>query len=172
MTKLEATRVATPIGEIHMGVIDGNLCALGFTEQWPALLEDLGSHVGPFEIVESPDLSLFVEPLKAYFRGETGAVRDLPVRLMGTPFQESVWTELRRIPVGTTISYAELAGRVGRPGAQRAVGSANAANPVSLVVPCHRVIRSDGGLSGYGGGADRKKWLLEHEGAIIRVRIE
>ncbi len=172
MTRLETTRMSTPIGEIRLGAIRGELCALVFGDHWPALLQDLETHAGPLEVVESADLREFVEPLTAYFEGDTKALGDLPVRLMGTPFQESVWNELRKIPVGATISYSELARRVGRPGAQRAVGSANAANPVSIVVPCHRVIRSDGSLSGYGGGADRKKWLLEHEGAILRERVE
>ena len=82
---------------------------------------------------------------------------------MGTPFQRRVWDELRRIPFGETISYAELARRVGQPGAARAVGSANGRNPIGLIIPCHRVIAADGGLGGYGAGLDRKRWLLRHE---------
>lgn len=102
--------------------------------------------------------------LGAYFAGRRREF-DLPLRLPGTPFQTAVWAELRRIPPGETISYGELARRVGRPDAQRAVGAANGANRVSIVVPCHRVIDSQGKLHGYGGGLPRKKWLLDHESA-------
>ena len=106
------------------------------------------------------------EQLKAYFEGE---LRDfaLPLAMAGTPFQQQVWAGLRAIPFGETVSYAELAGRIGRPGASRAVGSANRRNPIAIVVPCHRVIAADGTLGGFGGGLDRKEWLLEHEGAAF-----
>ena len=104
--------------------------------------------------------------LAAYFEGETHALEGLPVVLHGTSFQLRVWEELRRIPVGDTISYAELATRVGNPKARRAVGAANGRNPVAIVVPCHRVVAADGTLWGYGGGLDRKAWLLRHEGAL------
>jgi methylated-DNA-[protein]-cysteine S-methyltransferase len=102
--------------------------------------------------------------LRRYFDGELAALDTVPVELNGTAFQKQVWQALRRIPHGTTISYAELARRVGTGSAVRAVGSANGANPVAVIVPCHRVIGSDGSLTGYGGGLERKKWLLEHEG--------
>jgi methylated-DNA-[protein]-cysteine S-methyltransferase len=100
--------------------------------------------------------------LTEYLAGERRTF-DLPLRLMGTTFQRRVWDELLRIPFGETISYAELARRVGQPGAARAVGSANGRNPIGLIIPCHRVIAADGGLGGYGGGLDRKRWLLRHE---------
>ena len=108
------------------------------------------------------------EQLEAYFEGE---LRDfeLPLRMAGTPFQHLVWEGLRAIPYGETVSYAELARRIGRPGASRAVGSANGRNPIAIVVPCHRVIAADGTLGGYGGGLDRKEWLLQHEAAVTRV---
>jgi methylated-DNA-[protein]-cysteine S-methyltransferase len=101
-----------------------------------------------------------------YFTGEIGVLDTIPVELNGTPFQKNVWQALRRIPGGSTISYAELAKRIGEPSAVRAVGAANGANPVAVIVPCHRVIGSDGRLTGYGGGLDRKQWLLEHEGVV------
>jgi methylated-DNA-[protein]-cysteine S-methyltransferase len=106
------------------------------------------------------------EQLGAYFRGR---LRDfeLAIRMAGTPFQHLVWEGLRAIPYGETISYAELARRIGRLGASRAVGSANGRNPISIVVPCHRVIAADGTLGGYGGGLDRKEWLLQHEAAAL-----
>lgn len=102
------------------------------------------------------------EQLTEYFAGER-ELFDIPLKLTGTPFQNRVWQELARIPFGVTISYAELASRVGQPTAFRAVGSANGKNPVSILVPCHRVIATSGQLTGYGGGLSNKKWLLDHE---------
>jgi methylated-DNA-[protein]-cysteine S-methyltransferase len=93
-------------------------------------------------------------------------VDDILVEPGGTAFQRGVWTALRRVPAGTTVTYAQLARTVGRPAASRAVGAANGRNPVSIVIPCHRMIGSDGSLVGYGGGLPRKHWLLRHEGAI------
>jgi methylated-DNA-[protein]-cysteine S-methyltransferase len=103
------------------------------------------------------------EVLESYFAGEVGALDTLTVEARGTEFQQEVWRQLRRIEVGSTISYGELARRVGRPNAQRAVGMANASNPIALIVPCHRVIRTGGALGGYAFGLDCKRWLLAHE---------
>ena len=105
--------------------------------------------------------------LEAYFAGALQAVDTLVVRTGGTPFQRDVWAALRTIPAGQTLSYGILAKRLDRPSAMRAVGMANGANPVSIVVPCHRVIGADGSLTGYGGGLPRKRWLLEHEGVRL-----
>ncbi|REK06075.1 MAG: methylated-DNA--[protein]-cysteine S-methyltransferase [Planctomycetota bacterium] len=102
------------------------------------------------------------EQLDRYFAGELHGF-DLPLRLAGTPYQRRVWQELVQIPFGTTITYAQLAARIGQPGAARAVGHANSRNPISIIVPCHRVIGADGSLAGYAGGLDKKRWLLEHE---------
>jgi len=104
-----------------------------------------------------------LQALDAYFAGELAAIDALPVPTGGTPFQREVWAALRDIPAGRTLGYGELAAQLGRPGASRAVGLANNANPVSIVVPCHRVIGKQGALTGYGGGLPRKRWLLEHE---------
>jgi methylated-DNA-[protein]-cysteine S-methyltransferase len=100
--------------------------------------------------------------LDAYFAGQLREF-DLPLRMAGTSFQRRVWQELVRIPFGTTISYGELATRIGKSAAARAVGRANGSNPISIIVPCHRVIGADGTLTGYGGGLDNKRWLLEFE---------
>jgi len=102
--------------------------------------------------------------LDAYFAGDLTAIDDVPVATNGTPFQRTVWAALRRIPAGTTTSYGALAASIGYPSAMRAVGLANGANPVAIIVPCHRVIGADHSLTGYGGGLPRKRWLLEHEG--------
>jgi methylated-DNA-[protein]-cysteine S-methyltransferase len=106
------------------------------------------------------------QQLTAYFDGETNRF-DVEMNVVGTPFQRRVWHELCNIPFGSAISYAELARRIGRPGASRAVGGANGQNPIAVIVPCHRVIGADGGLGGYGGGLDRKRWLLEHEAEAL-----
>jgi methylated-DNA-[protein]-cysteine S-methyltransferase len=109
------------------------------------------------------------EQLTEYFARERQQF-DVPLKLAGTPFQQRVWQELVRIPFGTTITYAELAERVGKPTASRAVGNANGHNPISILVPCHRVIGADGKLTGYAGGVERKQWLLEWErGSVARL---
>jgi methylated-DNA-[protein]-cysteine S-methyltransferase len=116
-------------------------------------------------------LSAAVRQLSEYFSG-TRREFDLPLRLQGTPFQQRVWRELTEIPFGETLSYGQLAKRIGKPSASRAVGLANGSNPISLIVPCHRVIGADGTLTGYGGGLERKRWLLAHEGlGYIRGRV-
>jgi methylated-DNA-[protein]-cysteine S-methyltransferase len=104
--------------------------------------------------------------LEAYFDGVSSGF-DLALDLSGTPFQRRVWHELCKVPYGSVISYAELARRIGQPSASRAVGSANGQNPIAIIVPCHRVIASGGGLGGYGGWLDRKRWLLEHEATAL-----
>jgi methylated-DNA-[protein]-cysteine S-methyltransferase len=106
------------------------------------------------------------EQLAEYFEGQRQQF-DVPLKLAGTPFQQQVWRQLVQIPFGTTITYAELARRVGQPTAFRAVGNANGRNPVSILVPCHRVIGADGKLTGYGGGINNKQWLLEWERSAV-----
>lgn len=101
--------------------------------------------------------------LQAYFDGDVGAIARIPVAFGGTPFQQQVWQALRGIEAGRTVSYGTLAGRIDRPTAVRAVGLANGANPVGIVIPCHRVIGANASLTGYGGGLHRKRWLLAHE---------
>ena len=108
-----------------------------------------------------------IRQLRDYFQG-TRREFDLPLRLDGTAFQRRVWDALTDIPYGATLSYGELAQRIDNPNASRAVGLANGRNPISIVVPCHRVIGADGSLTGYGGGIERKRWLLDHEGAAFR----
>jgi methylated-DNA-[protein]-cysteine S-methyltransferase len=108
--------------------------------------------------------------LDEYFAG--GRVSfDIPLHLHGTPFQIRVWTALREIPYGTTLSYGELARRIGAPKAVRAVGAANGQNPVAIIVPCHRVIGANGDLTGFGGGIERKRWLLQHESASQELAL-
>lgn len=110
------------------------------------------------------------EALTGYFEGDHSSLRSIEWCTSGTSFQRLVWTTLTTIPPGQTLSYGALAARIGRPKAVRAVGLANGANPISVVVPCHRVIGTDGSLTGYGGGIERKQWLLSHEGGAFWQR--
>jgi methylated-DNA-[protein]-cysteine S-methyltransferase len=130
------------------------------------LAEDSAPKTGARWIQDDGPFRVTFDQLTSYFDGGL-ATFDLALSLDGTPFQRRVWQELCAIPYGSAISYAELARRIGKPGASRAVGSANGRNPVSIIVPCHRVIGADGGLGGYGGGLDRKRWLLEHEAEAL-----
>jgi methylated-DNA-[protein]-cysteine S-methyltransferase len=108
-----------------------------------------------------------IERLEAYMAGDIASLDGIPTEATGTPFQREVWAALREIPAGETWSYGRLAAHIGRPAAVRAVGLANGSNPIGVVVPCHRVIGANGGLTGYGGGLERKRWLLEHEGVKL-----
>ena len=163
----------SPLGEIRFAVEDGGahdgaLCLLGFADGWERLKAELRARVGSLEETTGPAPREVIAGLRAYFEGDVGRLDALEVSLAGTPFQRQVWAELRHIPAGRTLSYGELARKLGRPGAARAVGAANGSNPVSLVVPCHRVVAADGTLGGYGWGLPRKEWLLRHEGAVSR----
>jgi methylated-DNA-[protein]-cysteine S-methyltransferase len=121
------------------------------------------STAGWLEDATAEPLAATRRQLSEYFAGSRRTF-ELPLRLRGTAFQERVWRELTEIPYGETWSYGQLAARIGKPGASRAVGLANGRNPISILVPCHRVIGADGSLTGYGGGIERKQWLLAHEG--------
>jgi methylated-DNA-[protein]-cysteine S-methyltransferase len=120
---------------------------------------------GSFGLVEAKGPSAAGRALEAYFEGELDALDGAAVATQGTDFQSDVWAALRQIPAGSTLSYGALAARIGRPKAVRAVGLANGSNPIALFVPCHRVIGADSSLTGYGGGIERKRWLLAHERA-------
>lgn len=162
-------RLQTPIGELLI-VADraGNLRTIDWTDHEARMRQLLDRYYGKggYTIEAARDPGGLTRAMAKYFKGDIAIIDTLPVETTGTPFQRSVWRQLRRIRGGKTISYATLAGRVGKPRAVRAAGLANGQNPISIVVPCHRVIGSDGGLTGYGGGLPRKKWLLEHEGAL------
>jgi methylated-DNA-[protein]-cysteine S-methyltransferase len=127
----------------------------------PAALPDPGSRRDDSVFRDARD------QLRAYFEGES-LTFELPIRMIGTAFQRCAWEGLLTISFGSTISYAEQARRIGRPGAARAVGAANGRNPIAIIVPCHRVIGSNGTLTGYGGGLDLKEWLLQHEATVLQ----
>jgi methylated-DNA-[protein]-cysteine S-methyltransferase len=164
-------RIKTAIGEMLLVADeDGNLRAIDWAEHEARMRRFLRLHYGEggFALEPCPNPSGLSDKMRRYFAGDLSAIDDLRVETAGTDFQRQVWRALREIPAGTTVSYAQLAQRIGRPAAVRAVGMANGANPVGIVVPCHRVIGTDGSLTGYGGGMERKRWLLEHEGVQTR----
>ena len=161
-------RFASPIGDIllvHDG--DGRLLALDFADFEPRMRQLLRLQHGSAATTAGAAPASITAPLHAYFAGEAAELGGIPLATGGTPFQRSVWAALRMIPPGTTTTYGALARCIGRPTAFRAVGLANGANPVAIVVPCHRVIGADGTLTGFGGGLHRKRWLLEHEGVRL-----
>jgi len=155
----------SPVGELVLIWSHGALRVLEFDHDEQRLQKVLRSHYSAYSLTPELAPAKLRTPIEAYFRGELSAIDTIPVETGGTPFQRKTWAALREIPAGTTITYGELAERIGRSGACRAVGLANGANPVSIVVPCHRVIGANGALTGYGGGLNRKRWLLEHERA-------
>lgn len=167
---LEMNELKTPIGTLRMVANGERLCALGFTDRWPQLERALERRFGTVHLRRQKDPGSAFSRLAAYFEGELSALEEIEVDTCGTAFQERVWRALRQIGAGRTLSYSELARAAGHPRAVRAVGAANGANPVSIVVPCHRVIRSDGELCGYGGGVERKRWLLAHEARSVSGR--
>ena len=129
----------------------------------------LARHYGPVTPKADRAPEHLREALAAYFGGDLASIDTIEVATGGTAFQRTVWAALRDIPAGRTESYGQLAARIGLPKAVRAVGLANGANPVGLIVPCHRVIGANGSLTGYGGGIERKRWLLNHEGAAFKL---
>jgi methylated-DNA-[protein]-cysteine S-methyltransferase len=155
------SQMPSPVGELMLVATDEGLCGVYMQKQmyWDGLQPDWRR--------DDKRLREARAQLRAYFAEELRQF-ELPLAPQGTEFQQTVWAELRNIPYGETISYGELAGRIGRPNASRAVGLANGRNPLSIIVPCHRVVGSDGSLTGYGGGLARKRWLLDHERGVPR----
>jgi len=157
---LHRTTVDSLVGELTLFASDAGLRAV----LWPGP-DDSRVVLGDDDLVDDPDhpvLRAATAQLAEYFAGDRSTF-DLPLDPIGTPFQQKSWDVLRTIPYGTTITYGEQAKRLGSPNAFRAVGAANGRNPISIIVPCHRVVGSDGSLTGFGGGLGAKAWLLEHE---------
>jgi methylated-DNA-[protein]-cysteine S-methyltransferase len=158
--------IETPLGLLALVADeDGRLHAVGWTDGHARMEHQLRAYsIGrSIAVASAPNPGGLSVALRAYFAGDSSAIDGLPVHTGGTDFQQTVWAALREIPCGETRSYAELARRIGRPSAARAVGLASGANPVAVVLPCHRVVGADGSLTGYGGGIERKRWLLAHE---------
>jgi methylated-DNA-[protein]-cysteine S-methyltransferase len=166
--QLSRAIIKTPIGEMLALSSDDGLCALEFVgpkKRLTKLERRLARWFPPHEIVdrESKTITRTREWLRRYFEGASAEVDGLPLDMRGAAFEKRVWKALLNIPPGSTTSYGAIAKALGSAGASRAVGLANGANPVAIIVPCHRVIGSTGSLTGYGGGLERKTWLIDHE---------
>lgn len=161
-------RLATPIG-VALLVTDaeGVLRALDWEDYEHRMRELLRLHYGVVVLSDQPAPTRTRTALSNYFEGDLGQLSSIVWRIAGTSFQQKVWTALAKIPAGTTMSYGALAARIDMPKAIRAVGHANGSNPISVVLPCHRLIGADGSLVKYGGGLERKRWLLRHEGVEV-----
>jgi O-6-methylguanine DNA methyltransferase len=164
---LHHATISTPIGDMFALASESELWALEFggPERHDRLQTRMRKWFPPHEIEEgdTPMLARTREWLAHYFDGASADSNALPIAMHGAPFERRVWEALLQIPPGETRSYGRIAKALGAEGASRAVGMANGANPIAIVVPCHRVIGSNGALTGYGGGLDRKTWLLNHE---------
>lgn len=162
--KVDIATIDSPLGELTVAAHGRGVCLVHFGPASPGLRATLRSWYPDAELEQSPDPGGAVGVLRRYFGGDLASLDEIEVDLNGTTFQKSVWMALRSVKPGSTMSYSQLAKLVGSPAAVRAVGAANGANPVAVVLPCHRIIGSNGSLTGYGGGLHRKRWLLDHEG--------
>jgi methylated-DNA-[protein]-cysteine S-methyltransferase len=167
MNVLETDSFQTPVGEVILVARDSELVFVDFEGNEKRMRRLLEARFGAYQL-EKVSLPDFKSKLEAYFAGDCDAVNDLKVSTGGTDFQARVWQALREIPTGQTMTYGVLAAKLDKPGASRAVGMINGLNPISIVLPCHRVIGANGTLTGYAGGLERKKWLLEHEGVKLK----
>ena len=163
--ELYQDEIESPIGAVYVLSDGANLRALDFEGYEDRLHRLLSRRYGRCTIHAAQNRAEAVPRLKAYFAGDLRAIDGIAVAAEGSEFQKRVWAALRTIPAGTTVSYGTIAHRIGQPTACRAVGLANGSNPIGIVVPCHRVVGANSALTGYGGGIERKQWLLSHEGA-------
>ena len=161
-------RLPTPIGTALLVTdSDGVLRALDWDDHEPRMRELLRLQYGAVVLEAARSPRELRSALTAYFKGDLDRLQTIKWRVAGTPFQHKVWTALPGIPAGTTMSYGALAAKLNAPKAMRAVGHANGSNPISVVVPCHRLLGANGSLVKYGGGLERKRWLLAHEGVKV-----
>jgi methylated-DNA-[protein]-cysteine S-methyltransferase len=165
---LRLDRLKTPIGlALLVTDDDGVLRALDWEDYEKRMRELLRLQCGAVELKEAKAPAAMKNSLSAYFKGDLDRLGDIEWRVAGTPFQRQVWNALPKIRAGSTMSYGALAAKLGSPRAMRAVGHANGSNPISVVLPCHRLIGANGSLVKYGGGLERKRWLLRHEGVEV-----
>jgi methylated-DNA-[protein]-cysteine S-methyltransferase len=167
MMELLIDRIDSAIGKIIVVVQNDQLCTLDFADYEARMLLLLKKRYPSLQLKPTVNPIGMRDRLQAYFNGDYTQIHDIPVSTGGTPFQQQVWSALKMIPPGKTISYGELATQLGKPSASRAVGMANSLNPVAIVLPCHRVIGANASLTGYAGGLERKRWLLQHEGVDL-----
>ena len=163
----QTDRITTPIGDMVLIARDGVVLLLEFEDKGDRLAREIKARFGDIDLQKAANPFGISDYIRGYFDGDLQAIDGILTDGGGTNFETSVWTELRRIPLGATVSYGEIAKRLGNPNAMRAVGLANGKNPIAVVVPCHRVIGANGSMTGYGGGIHRKEWLLRHEGALL-----
>jgi len=160
-------KINSAMGTILL-VSDGNcLCALDYAGYENRMMKLLWRHYPRFQLRPTIDPQGFSSQIRAYLAGDIDCINGIPVSTGGTVFQQRVWSALRAIPPGTVLTYGELAAKLGKPTAYRAVGMTNALNPIAIVVPCHRLVGANGALTGYAGGLERKQWLLQHEGVTL-----
>lgn len=162
-----ATTIDTPPGPFAIVASDEAVLASGWTDDPETLLPLIGAALRPDTVTPRKDLGPFTRAVGDYVAGDLAAIDAVPVAQAASPFLERAWAELRQIPAGEPETYAQLAARSGRPSAVRAAGSACARNPTALFVPCHRIVRTGGGLGGFAYGLDVKRWLLGHERAAV-----
>ena len=167
MTALLTDSLESPIGRLVLVFDAGRLCALDYADSAERRTRLLRRRYQQFRLSEAAKPCGATHRLRAYLGGELDAIDSIQVDPGGTAFQQKVWEALRTIPPGATRSYRDVAEQIGRPSAWRAVGRANALNPISIVLPCHRLVGTNGALTGYAGGLERKHWLLRHEGADV-----
>ncbi|MBI2719134.1 MAG: methylated-DNA--[protein]-cysteine S-methyltransferase [Rhizobiales bacterium] len=165
MSVILIDRIKTPLGPMALLASDGVLLLLEFDDGEGRIARQMKARFGATKPERSANPFGFSDRIRAYFEGELAAIEGIPADGGGSDFETRVWAQLRKIACGTTKSYGDIARSLGDVGLSRAVGLANGRNPIAIVVPCHRVIGADGTLVGYGGGLDRKRWLLRHEGA-------
>ena len=161
---IQITTFDSPIGTLTLAASGGQVCLLHFGVRDAHVNASLGRWYPGVPVVEHPDPAGAVAAIHSYFDGHLDVLDGIAVEMHGTVFQKKVWAALRFVRAGTTVAYAEVARVIAAPSSVRAVGAANGANPIAVIVPCHRIIGTNGTLTGYGGGLDRKRWLLAHEG--------
>lgn len=167
MKDLYLEKINSPIGRILIITAAEMLCGLEFEAYESRTYGFLEKRFGEFKLNDTQNASAITQRIQAYLEGDYHSLDQILVSTGGTAFQQQVWTALRSIPIGAVITYGELAQRLGKPAAARAIGITNSLNPISIVLPCHRVIGANGALTGYAGGLERKRWLLQHEGVRL-----
>jgi methylated-DNA-[protein]-cysteine S-methyltransferase len=165
-TTLHLGSIASPVGELLVATLGDAVCAIAFEGGEAETHTYLARRYGECGQIQGRVPARLRDALARYFEGDLAAFDGIEAVARGTAFQERAWGALRKIPAGRTASYADIARRIGQPTAVRAVGLANGQNPVPIIIPCHRIIGRDGSLTGFGGGLERKAWLLRHEGAL------
>lgn len=168
---LDVGSLDSPVGALTVAARGERLCLLHFGSEEAHVRNWISRWYPGAAVRRSADPAGIATALARYFDGDLDCLDAIPVELNGTPFQKRVWERLRGVRAGTTASYSQIARDIRASHAVRAVGAANGANPVAIVVPCHRIIGANGSLTGYGGGLDRKRWLLEHEGAFAAAAL-